>query len=216
VWVGEESADEGGQFLQILDAPAKADPPLRHAVGLDLTKITLGLTSYDISGFALAAALAQRGIIAERAELNSIELIATFQLPAGAVAHAADAITDLLARRVADQPRAMLGNPFRTGDHPHRMRAGEVHRYAKSLAQQVPLAEAVGRIAAESVELYPPGIPLVLEGYEVIDEAVAYMLAAAGQGASIVARDPSLATLSVLGPARPARNPGRQDPDQAA
>jgi lysine decarboxylase len=74
----------------------------------------------------------------------------------------------------------------------------------------------VGRIAAEQVELYPPGIPLVLEGYEVTGDAVAYLRAAAGEGATIIARDPSLKTLRVLGgPQRTssarARSTGQQD-----
>lgn len=51
--------------------------------------------------------------------------------------------------------------------HPYHAR-----RYAKAIGQEVPLDQAVGRVAAEEVEVYPPGIP--------------------------VARDTSLGTLRVL------------------
>ena len=53
-------------------------------------------------------------------------------------------------------------------------------------------------MAAESVEVYPPGIPLILEGFRVSRDAVDYLREARDAGGSIVARDTSLATLRVL------------------
>lgn len=67
--------------------------------------------------------------------------------------------------------------------------------------EAVPLAAADGRVAAETVSVYPPGIPLVVLG-EVITPAVAAALAAAGAGGGGVsvtgAANPSLATLRVV------------------
>ena len=60
------------------------------------------------------------------------------------------------------------------------------------------LREAVGKVAAEHVEVYPPGIPLILEGFRVSADAVDYLLEARDKGAPIVARDTSLQTLRVL------------------
>jgi arginine/lysine/ornithine decarboxylase len=34
----------------------------------------------------------------------------------------------------------------------------------------VPLGQAVGRVAAEEVEVYPPGIPVILEGFRVSED----------------------------------------------
>ena len=59
-------------------------------------------------------------------------------------------------------------------------------------------SEAVGNVAAEEVEVYPPGIPIILEGFRVSADAVRYLLEARDAGGSIVARDTSLATLRVL------------------
>ncbi len=58
--------------------------------------------------------------------------------------------------------------------------------------------DAVGHVAAESVEVYPPGVPLILEGFRVSADAVDYLVAARDEGGSIVARDTSLDTLRVL------------------
>ena len=92
----------------------------------------------------------------------------------------------------------MAGNPFSAIDdrpviHPYAAR-----RYAKSIGHEVPLREAVGKVAAEHVEVYPPGIPLILEGFRVSADAVEYLLEARDKGGSIVARDTSLQTLRVL------------------
>lgn len=65
----------------------------------------------------------------------------------------------------------------------------------------VPLAAAAGRVAAETVSVYPPGIPLVVPG-EVVTPAVAAALAAAGEAGGGVtvtgAADATLATLRVV------------------
>ena len=54
--------------------------------------------------------------------------------------------------------------------HPYAAR-----RYAKAIGHEVALEEAVGNVAAESVEVYPPGIPLILEGFRVSRDAVDYL-----------------------------------------
>jgi len=59
-------------------------------------------------------------------------------------------------------------------------------------------ADAELRVAAEEVEVYPPGIPVILEGFRVSADAVEYLIEARDKGGSIVARDTSLATLRVL------------------
>ena len=55
-----------------------------------------------------------------------------------------------------------------------------------------------GKVAAEEVEVYPPGIPLILEGFRVGQDAVDYLEQARASGGSIVARDTHLQTLRVL------------------
>ena len=74
----------------------------------------------------------------------------------------------------------------------------EARRYAKSIGHEVPLSEAIGKVAAEEVEVYPPGIPVILEGFRVSADAVQYLVEARDSGGSIVGRDTSLKTLRVL------------------
>ena len=65
--------------------------------------------------------------------------------------------------------------------------------------EHVPIATAVGRVAAELVAPYPPGIPVLAPGEEVSDAALDVLLRARDDGVRIAyAADPTLATLEVL------------------
>ena len=58
---------------------------------------------------------------------------------------------------------------------------------------------AVGRISAELVAPYPPGIPVLAPGEVITADALAALRAARAQGGRIAyAADPSLATFQVI------------------
>jgi len=97
-----------------------------------------------------------------------------------------------------DVTSVTFDNPFRAIDDRPVMHPYHARRYAKSIGQEVPLDQAVGRVAAEAVEVYPPGIPVILEGFRVCEDAVRYLREARDLGGAVVARDTSLATLRVL------------------
>jgi lysine decarboxylase len=160
----------------------------------------VGLSRYDLSGYDVAQALVGRGSVIEKAGLHTITLITTFQLGPDAVPETVEALHDILAGHCLpdDAREPMPSNPFSAIDdrpvlHPYLAR-----RYAKSIGHEVALREAIGKVAAEEVEVYPPGIPVILEGFRVSADAVEYLVEARDKGGSIVARDTSLATLRVL------------------
>jgi lysine decarboxylase len=66
-------------------------------------------------------------------------------------------------------------------------------------AETVALADAVGRVSAELIAPYPPGIPVIAPGEEVTEQAVAALHQARDAGVRIAyAADPTLATLRVV------------------
>ena len=68
-----------------------------------------------------------------------------------------------------------------------------------------PAREAVGRVSAETVCPYPPGVPALVSGARVTREALAFLERVARDGGQIDgAADPSLRTLQVV--AEPARD----------
>lgn len=62
----------------------------------------------------------------------------------------------------------------------------------------VPLADAVGRVCAESIMFYPPGIPLLMPGEQVTAEILEVCQALLAGGAHCYASDPTLATMRVV------------------
>lgn len=183
-----------------LDDPAWTGRRWAHVARTDLVKTTVALTGYDVSGFAVSQSLVERGIVVEKAGINTLTFITTFQLESSAVADTVRALEDVLAgRELADgAARPLASNPFAALDDRPVMHPYHARRYAKSVGQEVPIEQAIGRVAAEIVEVYPPGIPVILEGFRVSGDAVRYLCEVRDMGGAIVARDTSLETLRVL------------------
>ena len=186
--------------LDWMEDPSWLESVSSHVGGWDLIKTTVGLSRYSLSGYEVAQALVDRHIVIEKAGVHTITLITTFQLAPDAVADTVEALTEILSGQLLPSGRRepMPGNPFSAIDDRPVMHPYAARRYAKALGQEVPLREAVGRVAAEEVEVYPPGIPVILEGFRVSADAVQYLIEARDAGGSIVARDTSLRTLRVL------------------
>jgi arginine/lysine/ornithine decarboxylase len=65
--------------------------------------------------------------------------------------------------------------------------------------EQVPVSAAVGRVGAEMVSPYPPGVPVIAPGERITDEVVDYLTSAVAAGALISeAADPEMKTLRVV------------------
>jgi lysine decarboxylase len=186
--------------LHHLDDPAWVGRHYAHVAGCDKVKTTVALSGYALSGFAVSEALVERGIVVEKAGVNTVTFITTFQLEEAAIDATIAALEEILhGRELPDgEEKRMPANPFRAIDDRPIMHPYHARRYAKSIGQEVPLDQAVGRVAAEEVEVYPPGIPVILEGFRVSEDAVRYLREARDLGGAIVARDTSLATLRVL------------------
>ena len=63
-------------------------------------------------------------------------------------------------------------------------------------------------VCAELIEVYPPGIPILSEGFEITAESIDFLRHAAAAGARIVARDQELDTVLVIEPGDLNRSPG--------
>jgi arginine/lysine/ornithine decarboxylase len=173
----------------VLDAERVGGAPL------DPCKVALDVSGAGWRGYDLADALAERGIVVEKASLSSVLLLVPYGLPDTAVRRVTDALTELLAGsgptpviRAPSWPAHAPGRIFGLGDGSGR-------------TTRVSLAEAVGRECAEVVECYPPGIPVLVPGEEVTDAALSYLLAVRSAGGSVVAADPGFATIAVAEPA---------------
>jgi arginine decarboxylase len=65
--------------------------------------------------------------------------------------------------------------------------------------EDVPLAQASGRIAAEMVSPYPPGVPVLAPGERISAESLDYLRSGVAAGMLIPdAADPELSTIRVV------------------
>jgi lysine decarboxylase len=188
--------------LDSADDPGWLAGHAEHVAGHDPVKSTFGLGRYALSGFAVGEELVRRGIVIEKAGIDTITLITTFALARDerAVPETAAALAEILGPSLlpAGVRKPVPRNPFSAMEDRPVMHPYAARRYAKSIGHEVALADAVGKVSAEHVEVYPPGIPVILEGFRVSADAVAYLLETRDAGGAIVARDTSLATLRVL------------------
>ena len=128
--------------------------------------------------------------------MQTITLITTFQLGDGAVGddgRRADRRSSTARSCPAASASRCPATRSRASTTGRSIRPYDTKRLAKSIGREVPLREAIGQVAAEEVEVYPPGIPLILEGFRVGADAVSTWSGARASGGSIVARDTSLA-----------------------
>jgi lysine decarboxylase len=161
---------------------------------VDPLKLFVHLAAAGRDGIAIEDALLERGIPVEMADRDAI------------VAQVGLLDDDVTIGRLLDGIAAAVAGPAGPGRAvvrgagaaipPQRMtpRAAYFAGY-----DEVALDDAVGRVSAELVAPYPPGVPLLVPGEEVTAATIEALHAAVAAGTRIAyAADPSLATLHVV------------------
>jgi lysine decarboxylase len=143
--------------------------PLANADPLRLVLVTgpLGFT-----GLAADAWLLPRGVIAELPEPGALTFCLG-QVPPAGVERRLPACLDALRRALGGAPLAPFTPPPLPLLAAPEMPVGEAWR---SDAEAVPLERCVGRIAAESLCPYPPGIPLLVPGERIDPRRAAWLI----------------------------------------
>jgi lysine decarboxylase len=168
----------------------------------DPTRLTITACALGATGWELETALRDGyGIAVEAADTLNVVLNVTHGDSREDVERLVAALTDYAARRDATASEAgaaclsLMANPPRFTRQelsPHDA------FFARSVA--LPLADCVGRVSAEIITPYPPGIPVLGPGEVVSDEIVAYLTEAGARGLHVHGpEDLSLRTLRVVG-----------------
>jgi arginine/lysine/ornithine decarboxylase len=136
---------------------------------LDPTKVTVNVARLGITGFMAADFLRQRKIAVELADDANILFLITYADSLAAIDAAVKALSELsrTKRKAKGAPSGAWPTPPPPGELVLTPREAF---YAKR--EDVPLAEAAGRVAARDITFYPPGVPLVLPG-EIITKEIA-------------------------------------------
>lgn len=162
---------------------------LSRADDSDPLKITIKLDRRR-TGFDVQKALVRRRIVIEKATIDTITFLIPFQLLSwddadDRLAEVAQVVATELASPPLVPVPAPPDDPFTAGRNGRRVAAYEAAR-RRGESDMVDYVDAVGRIAAERVAAYPPGVPIIAEGYEVTVEETRYLSTIHGLGGHIV------------------------------
>jgi arginine decarboxylase len=149
---------------------------------IDPTKITVTVTGLGYTGYEASEVLRRRhNIQVELADLFNV--VALFTI--GTTREAADRLVHAFGEMARDDrkldmfaPSGILEKRLRRGNFrlppvpPMRLRPREAFLAA---AEFVKFRESVGRICAETLTPYPPGIPVIAPGEEITAEIVDYL-----------------------------------------
>jgi arginine decarboxylase len=168
---------------------------------VDPTRLTVTVTGLNLTGFAADEILTSEfGIVAE---LPSIQHL-TFIISLGNRQPDIDRLVwglNELATKHAEVPSPILGSIL-ANDLQHQVlteMAITPRQAARSPQINVPNQQAIGRISAESICPYPPGIPILIPGEIITTDALAYLLQILDLGGELVGcSDPTLSNISVV------------------
>jgi arginine decarboxylase len=197
-------ARDGQELLgRLLDVVALARARLAQVPGLvvmdgprvDPAKLVLLLAGTGADGNAVEAGLIERGLPVEMADRDAIVAMVTMADDEGTVGRFVDAVVNLV-ETLRGEPRPTVPAAAWTVEPaivcPPREAFFAAHQAVRTDA-------AVGRVSAELIAPYPPGVPVLSPGERVTAQVLAALASARAAGVRIAyAADPTLATLRVL------------------
>ncbi|GAA5149374.1 aminotransferase class I/II-fold pyridoxal phosphate-dependent enzyme [Nocardioides marinquilinus] len=186
-----------------LDVVRRARARLAEVPGLvvldgphvDPLKLTLLLLGTGADGRAVERDLVAAGLPVEAAERDLVVAVVTLADTAATVGALVDAVVAAVQRHRGPARPVVTAAAF--GVEPEPATTPREAFFAP--AEPVAVDRAVGRVCAELVAPYPPGVPVLAPGERVTEAALAALTAARDAGVRIAyAADPSLATLRVV------------------
>ncbi|QKE85470.1 aminotransferase class V-fold PLP-dependent enzyme [Arthrobacter sp. NEB 688] len=182
--VGARARLAAVEGLVVLDGP-----------GTDPLRLTLVLPGTGVDGNAVEADLLRRGMPLEMADRDTLCAMVTLADTPTGVSALADALLDSLARHHGPA-RALAASGVWSVDPVAATTPREAFFAPR---ESVPVEAAVGRVCAELVAPYPPGVPVLAPGELVTAEALDALRTARAAGSRIAyAADPTLTTLDVV------------------
>jgi arginine decarboxylase len=165
---------------------------------LDPTRLTVTVTGLNLTGFAADDILTSEfGIVAELPSMRHLTFIISLGNRRTDIDRLVWGLTQL-ATKYAEIVPLNLGS-IDLQDRVLTQMALTPRQADRSPQVSVSTNQAIGRIGAESICPYPPGIPVLIPGEIITAEALAYLQKILGFGGELVGcSDPSLANIRVV------------------
>ena len=168
---------------------------LPGAAALDLTKLTVNVSGLGLSGEEAMRFLRTKNIQAELADARNVLFIVSGADTEKETGRLFEALKELSAENAGKRPASLLSVPL----PPNLKTILSPRETFYAARERVPLAQATGRIAAEEITFYPPGVPVITPGERISEEAVGYLREMTRMGMKVTgAQDVSLSTVWVV------------------
>ena len=165
--------------------------------GWDPLRIVIDVRGTGCTGYEVAAAL--RGaydIYVELATHATLVLVLGLAEPVEQLERLAHDFAETVRRTSRPGQAPAVSRPPAAFEHETAITPREAFLGA---GETIPVEQAIGRISAESIAGYPPGIPALLPGERITDEVITYLRELTRAGARLHgAADPSFETVRVL------------------
>lgn len=142
----------------------------------DETKVIVNVRNANCNGFAIAKLLERKyGIVAEEYNANVILLLIPFRATLHDVERTLSAFREIMKEPKPENEAPKFDFTIPT-NIPRVLELSDVAKLLWNEIERVPLVKAGGRISAEHISPFPPGIPLTIKGEELTQEVVDYYL----------------------------------------
>ncbi|MEK7702935.1 MAG: aminotransferase class I/II-fold pyridoxal phosphate-dependent enzyme [Nitrospirota bacterium] len=173
-----------------------ANPLFSQMGGFDVTKLTITVKDLGLSGYQVSQILNTRyDIQVEMADPINVLVIVSIGDRKDDLVRLVDALREISKEYHGKAPlfSAQIGNPpfGKATDLSPR------DAFFKEL-QYIPLVEADGKISAEIVTVYPPGIPILVPGEQVTQDVIQYIVEMDRIGATVDGLDPQNSTIAIV------------------
>jgi arginine/lysine/ornithine decarboxylase len=165
----------------------------------DETKVVVDIAKAGFNGYEVAKILEKKyKIVVEAYNITTILFLVPFRATLSDVRITVTALVEIAQRSKRGKIAAQLNFKIPT-NIPRILELNEVTKLLWNQIEKVPLTEATGRIAAEYITPFPPGIPITIKGEEFTKEIVEYYLTLkAHHNVHIAARDKSMESVWVV------------------
>lgn len=165
------------------------------ASALDVTKLTVNVSGLGLSGEKAMRFLRQKNIQAELSDARNVLFVVSMADTERETERLFAALEELSLEN-AEKGIA----PLLSVTAPPNLATALTPRETFYAAREpVPLERAAGRIAAEEITFYPPGIPAIIPGERIDEDAVGYLQEMTRMGMKVTgAKDVSLSTICVV------------------
>ena len=167
---------------------------------VDPVKLVVLLAGTGADGVDVERGLIASGLPVEMADRDTVVALATMADDRSSIDHLVSTLTTLIERHRAE-PRGTVAAASWSVVPVQGCSPREAFFAAR---ERLPLGAACGRISAELIAPYPPGVPVLAPGEVVTEQVVAALESARAAGVRIAyAADPQLSTLGVVARASP-------------